>query len=387
MREQFKAYLIKEGYKEYTPSGLPSTVYDYIKRIDFICEEEGLLSWTQLASNINHYVINYDVGGRKESVGELSHRAVINALKRFRDFLYEIDYKSEFSRNVEPSRQERRSSILNRQFNPRYRGQNNNQDEKKYAGVGSTIVYRVLEDDEINQVTLVEPIHKKFENEVSKTSDLGEALLYSKEGEEVKVNSPEPYMIRVVHISNPITTVKNVTYSAPRNNRIKENYYDFPEDIFIPAASDNYANVKYEVSDGLVVGHIYGSAAKDIYYKGCEAFGWDRSKLNSFGPLQLLFSKKCTDEGYSIWFLPYSNLNNRKNPKANWRDLVSNDFTTIKENWNSIDERFHGDTDKRLTFVSQKNGQYLYLGIFQAKEIDEENKCKIFRRIDTNYGC
>ena len=364
MREQFKEYLIKEGYKEYTPSGLPSTVYDYIKRIDFICEEENLLNWNQLAGNVDKYVAMYDVGGRKEFLGELSHRAVINALKRFRDFLNAINYKNEISRNVESSKQ-----------------------EQKYAGVGSTIVYRVLEDDEINQVTLVEPIHKRFENEVSKTSDLGEALLYSKEGEEVKVNSPEPYMIRVVHISNPITMVKNVTYSAPRNIRIKEKHYDFPEDIFIPAASDNYANVKYEVSDGLVVGHIYGSAAKDIYYKGCEAFGWDRSKLNSFGPLQLLFSKKCTDEGYSIWFLPYSNLNNRKNPKANWRDLVSNDFATIKENWNCIDERFYGDTDKRLTFVSQKNGQYLYLGIFQAKEIDEENKCKIFRRIDTNYGC
>lgn len=208
MRTQFKQYLIKEGYKEYTPSGHPSTVYDYIKRIDFVCEEEGLLSWMQLASNINYYVNNYDIGGRKESLGELSHRSVINALKRFRDFLHEIDYKSEISSNVEFSKQEKKASILNRPFNPRYKGLENKQQEQKCAGVGSTIVYRILEDDEINQVTLVEPTHKRFENEVSKTSDLGEALLYSKEGEEVKVNSPEPYMIRIVHISNPIYAVK-----------------------------------------------------------------------------------------------------------------------------------------------------------------------------------
>ena len=119
--------------------------------------------------------------------------------------------------------------------------------------------------------------------------------------------------------------------------------------------------------------------------KGCKAFGWDYSNVHSFGSLQILFSKHCTAEGYSVWFLPYSNLNNRKNPRANWRDLIDIDFTTIKEYWNSIDERFYCDKDKRLTFASQKNGQYIYLGIFQAQEINELDKCKIFKRIDTNY--
>lgn len=36
MKEQFKTYLREKGYKEYTPSGNPGTVYDYMKRIDSV---------------------------------------------------------------------------------------------------------------------------------------------------------------------------------------------------------------------------------------------------------------------------------------------------------------------------------------------------------------
>lgn len=84
----------------------------------------------------------------------------------------------------------------------------NEPSDNRCAGIGSTITYRVIEDDEINQVTLVEPGNKKLENEVSRNSDLGEALLYSKEGEEVQVNSLEPYKIIILHISNPIYAIK-----------------------------------------------------------------------------------------------------------------------------------------------------------------------------------
>lgn len=79
---------------------------------------------------------------------------------------------------------------------------------QRYAGVGSMVTYRILEDDEINQVTIVEPANKKSDKEVSKTSELGESLLYCKEGEVVKVNSVEPYTISILHISNPINNVR-----------------------------------------------------------------------------------------------------------------------------------------------------------------------------------
>jgi len=86
MKELFKNYLIKEGYAEYTPKGLPSTVYDYIKRIDFVCENEKM-TWIQLSEHIHQIITDYDINGKKEHLGNKSHRAVINALKRYKEFL------------------------------------------------------------------------------------------------------------------------------------------------------------------------------------------------------------------------------------------------------------------------------------------------------------
>lgn len=85
MKDQFKNYLIKQGYSILTPAGNPSTVYDYVMRIDKVCEWEHL-SWEKLAQNISLIVAQYDVGGSKEDFGNKSHKAVINALKRFAEF-------------------------------------------------------------------------------------------------------------------------------------------------------------------------------------------------------------------------------------------------------------------------------------------------------------
>ena len=59
MRKQFEDYLIKQGYAVKTPSGKPSTVYDYIKRIDKVCEIESI-TWHNLAMNISEVVIEVD---------------------------------------------------------------------------------------------------------------------------------------------------------------------------------------------------------------------------------------------------------------------------------------------------------------------------------------
>jgi len=86
MKEEFKKYLIENGYKEWTPSGNPSTVYDYIKRIDKICEWESIF-WGELASGVKKYLEQYEVGGIKEDLGKRLHNAVINALRRFSEFV------------------------------------------------------------------------------------------------------------------------------------------------------------------------------------------------------------------------------------------------------------------------------------------------------------
>lgn len=86
MKKQFEEYLINKGYKQTTPSGQPSTVYDYIKRIDRVCEWENI-TLEQLSDSIQEILYQYDIGGEKENLGKISHNAVINALRRFSDFI------------------------------------------------------------------------------------------------------------------------------------------------------------------------------------------------------------------------------------------------------------------------------------------------------------
>lgn len=85
MLENFKRYLIQQGYSEYTPSGNPSTVYDYVKRVEKILERERI-SISKLTENIDFYISKYDTFGSDAAFGKKSHSAFINALKRFQDF-------------------------------------------------------------------------------------------------------------------------------------------------------------------------------------------------------------------------------------------------------------------------------------------------------------
>ena len=82
----FEEYLIKAGYKVETDSGTPSTVYSYINAIDSVLENEGI-TYSTLVADIDNIIKKYDIGGAEESFGNKSNKTVINALKRFRDFI------------------------------------------------------------------------------------------------------------------------------------------------------------------------------------------------------------------------------------------------------------------------------------------------------------
>ena len=82
----FEEYLVNAGYCEYTASGNPSTVFSYIHAIKKVLEEEGL-SWYTLQNNIDSIVSIYDIGGAKQHIGAHSNYTVINALKRFQEFV------------------------------------------------------------------------------------------------------------------------------------------------------------------------------------------------------------------------------------------------------------------------------------------------------------
>jgi hypothetical protein len=86
MKSHFEKYLIEKGYKTYTPSGKPSTVYDYVKRIDTVCKWENK-NWIELAENISFILNEYEAGGEKQDLGAKSHNAIRCALRCFNDFI------------------------------------------------------------------------------------------------------------------------------------------------------------------------------------------------------------------------------------------------------------------------------------------------------------
>ena len=83
----FEEYLIAAGYETETPSGHPSTVYAYSGAIDRHVLENERITWDVLRSDIDNIVKKYDVGGKFEHIGAKSNCTVINALKRFREFV------------------------------------------------------------------------------------------------------------------------------------------------------------------------------------------------------------------------------------------------------------------------------------------------------------
>ena len=95
---EFKNYLIKKGYSEFTKSGRRSTVYDYAFRVQRVCRAEQL-SIKDLADKIEALILDYSSNGIKWELGRLSHESVINALKAFNKFVKEqatVEKKSIF---------------------------------------------------------------------------------------------------------------------------------------------------------------------------------------------------------------------------------------------------------------------------------------------------
>ena len=82
----FEKYLIARGYRQEGKRGSHSTVYYYMDGVETVLTEEGI-SWDTLKSVASDLVPQYDAGGAKELIGARQHRTVINALKRFADFV------------------------------------------------------------------------------------------------------------------------------------------------------------------------------------------------------------------------------------------------------------------------------------------------------------
>ena len=87
MQKQFEQYLQSKNYK-------PTTSIDYPARLERLCRKEKI-SYEHLAQHLNEIMPQYDTTGKKSSYGKRSHSSVINALRRFAEFLSEANIQIE----------------------------------------------------------------------------------------------------------------------------------------------------------------------------------------------------------------------------------------------------------------------------------------------------
>ena len=81
MLNNFKTYLLNQNYK-------PLTAEDYKGRIERLLAKENF-TLEHLVKNITSILPEYEKTGKKHAYGKRSHSSVLNALRRFSEFLAE----------------------------------------------------------------------------------------------------------------------------------------------------------------------------------------------------------------------------------------------------------------------------------------------------------
>ncbi len=126
-------------------------------------------------------------------------------------------------------------------------------------------------------------------------------------------------------------------------------------------------------------GRSCGKKALEIYDKCCELFGWKRSLRGEFGPQRRLWAGKATPENYDVWFVSRSNINGANNDS--WNNTVDNARGTITVDWHIP---FEGVAGTRVTFVKNREGQYVFYGVYSCT-LDYSARREICTRISDRY--
>ncbi len=111
----------------------------------------------------------------------------------------------------------------------------------------------------------------------------------------------------------------------------------------------------------------YGGKALTIYENGIKHLYFNPIKKYFFDLQQILYAQDCTKEGYSVWMLPYSTLNGKSN--GSWANFIDIEKKEIIQYTFVKDQYIHEPDEKRLAFVKQKNGNYVFLGVYSLKEM------------------
>ena len=177
----FRKYLTGETYK-------PKVVFGYARAVEKVLEEERM-SIEEFNRRINEICCLYDIGGAKERLGERGHRTVINALKRYREFI-DPAYCA-------PAKVIKKDKIIPKT--------NEKKNEKTInlmmVNEKSLVTTRILKTNEISTYKLVKN-KQNAENEVSMDSPIAKSLLGHREGDIVTIDSLLPYQVEIVKVDN-----------------------------------------------------------------------------------------------------------------------------------------------------------------------------------------
>lgn len=130
------------------------------------------------------------------------------------------------------------------------------------------------------------------------------------------------------------------------------------ESIRSRKSAHSATNVRAHISDGLIRGKAYGTAAKDIYLSACDAFSWNRSNAGHFGWQTPNYSDIATPEGYSVWFLAHSNWTG-----TDTHGVINKISESYMEQW-WMDKDYPKAGKRPRVIFAKKDGVYLFLGIF-----------------------
>ena len=71
------------------------------------------------------------------------------------------------------------------------------------------------------------------------------------------------------------------------------------------------------------IGFSAGRKAIENYDKCCELFHFKSVLRGSFAPQKMLYARNATPEGYSVWMVAHTSLNEKFNDKNRWFNYVN----------------------------------------------------------------
>ena len=142
----------------------------------------------------------------------------------------------------------------------------------------------------------------------------------------------------------------------------------------------------------LTRGVVYGTKANDVYTLCCEWFGWNRGLTKEFGMMKPLFAHRGADNGsLDVWMICHSNwyadilIDDVKSGTRKHRNYIHADLSRIDEFQQNAPFDDIYPLQNRITFAKNKKGQYVFLGVYRAKDPNSKSPDREFCLVSESY--